>query len=176
MARRSDRVFANGIAAAVLTAAGLVGWAPLQAHPHPQDELEPGAAFARHALAMRGHPYRYGGERPGGFDCSGLVNYAASRIGLRVPRTTSELLQTGRRVDRSRLRPGDLVFFHQTGRKLLHVGIYIGDDYFVHAPSTGRVVSVDDLQNSYYRRHFWQARRIRFERDIPLVHRGGEFR
>ena len=129
----------------------------------PHDDNESSEAFVRHALAMLGHPYRYGGEQPGGFDCSGLVHYAASQIGARLPRTSGELLHVGRQVDRSKLRPGDLLFFHGSGRKPLHVGIYIGDDYFVHAPSTGRVVSIDDLHSAYYQRNYWQARRVRFE-------------
>lgn len=186
----------------MLFAAGVTVCGTVQAHPHeeetedgyyedengdagasrsgrsvrrPYDDSEPSEAFVRHALAMQGHPYRYGGERPGGFDCSGLVNYAASRIGARLPRTSRELLRVGRRVDRSKLRPGDLLFFHGSGRKPLHVGIYIGDDYFVHAPATGRVVRVDDLLSGYYRRNFWQARRVQFEseREYYSLNSGG---
>lgn len=133
----------------------------------PTDERlnDEGAAaedFVRHALAMQGQPYRYGGQQPGGFDCSGLVNYAASRVGTRLPRTSRELLDGGRWIDRSELRRGDLLFFHGSESKLVHVGIYIGDDHFVHAPSTGGVVRIDDLLSGYYRLNFWQARRVQF--------------
>ncbi len=175
---------------ALLFAAAVAVCATAQAHPHGEetiesyyedangnveatrsnrserpryDDSEPSEAFVRHALAMMGHPYRYGGEQPGGFDCSGLVQYAALQVGTRLPRTSRELLHVGRQVDRSKLRPGDLLFFHGSGRKPLHVGIYIGDDYFVHAPSSGRVVSIDDLHGAYYQRNYWQARRVQFE-------------
>jgi len=102
------------------------------------------------ALEQVGISYRYGGDSPTeGFDCSGLVHYAYRQAGLSLPRTTSSLWSQTRRVSRNGLRAGDLVFFNIEG-KMQHVGLYIGDDRFVHAPSTGRTVSVESLSSPFY--------------------------
>jgi cell wall-associated NlpC family hydrolase len=102
------------------------------------------------ALAQVGAPYRYGGQSPStGFDCSGLVHYAYLEAGRSLPRTTDSLWNTTRRVSRSGLQPGDLVFFSIEG-KMQHVGLYIGDNRFVHAPSSGRWVSVESLASPFY--------------------------
>lgn len=114
----------------------------------------------RHALAMVGRPYRAGGASPDGFDCSGLVHYSFLRAGLPVPRDTRSLLQAGRPVETEALAPGDLVFFDQEGKKASHVGIYLGQGRFVHAPSTGGRVRVDRLDAPYWRLSFSQARRL----------------
>jgi len=115
-------------------------------------------SFIAAALAMRGAPYRYGGESPNGFDCSGLVAYAAKQAGVQVPRTAREQLQSGIPVKRRSLQPGDLVFMRL--RKELHVGIVTGDGVFVHAPSKGGKVRVDQLDAQPYRDGFVAARRI----------------
>ncbi|NIR96568.1 MAG: C40 family peptidase, partial [Gammaproteobacteria bacterium] len=100
------------------------------------------------ARDMVGVPYRYGGESPReGFDCSGLVHYSYLRAGLRVPRTTRDQFRRGRPVPRGRLAPGDLLFFRLDGRKVSHVGIYMGNGRFVHAPSSGKTVSIASLGN-----------------------------
>ena len=114
------------------------------------------------ALGLVGTPYRYGGNTPaGGFDCSGLVGYVfldAARIYL--PRTTREIARFEARVPpRDRLAPGDLVLFSDRGT-VFHVGIYVGEGRFVHAPSTGGTVRLDHLHNPYWRRHYAGARRI----------------
>lgn len=119
----------------------------------------PRAIFVDSATAMLGQPYRYGGAAPGGFDCSGLVVYAASNAGLHVPRTASEQLHSGSAIPRTALKAGDLVFMHLT-RKELHVGIAIDSDRFVHAPATGRRVRIDSLSAPPYARAFLTARRI----------------
>jgi cell wall-associated NlpC family hydrolase len=111
------------------------------------------------ATAMLGQPYRWGGAAPGGFDCSGLVYYAAAGAGVRVPRTAHELEASGIRVARRDLRPGDLVFMHLT-RKELHVGIMVDPVRFIHAPSTGRTVRIDAIDALPYREGFIEARRI----------------
>jgi cell wall-associated NlpC family hydrolase len=111
------------------------------------------------ALSMLGQPYRYGGAAPGGFDCSGLVSYAASGAGIRVPRTAREQLAAGMPVPRGRLQPGDLVFMH-LARKELHVGIALGGERFIHAPSAGGHVRIDALTAAPYTSGFLGARRI----------------
>src|SRR5262245_13368721 len=112
------------------------------------------------ALAMLGKPYRRSGNTPAGFDCSGLVQYSYSRVGVTLPRETQAQRLEGRAVPASELRRGDLVFFDQEGKKSSHVGIYIGQGRFVHAPSTGGRVRTDGLEAVYWRSHFVEARRI----------------
>jgi cell wall-associated NlpC family hydrolase len=111
------------------------------------------------ATAMLGQPYRFGGAAPGGFDCSGLVAYAAGIAGVHVPRTAEEQLHWGVPIKRRELRAGDLVFMH-LARKELHVGIAIDGGRFVHAPSTGGYVRIDSLAAPPYAHGFSSARRI----------------
>lgn len=113
----------------------------------------------RTARAMLGEPYAYGGEKPGGFDCSGLVHYAYHRAGVPVPRTVREQLGAVERLPRQRLRPGDLVFFRFRG-KPAHVGIYVGGTRFIHAPSSGGVVRSDSLRQDYWRRRYLASGRF----------------
>lgn len=108
---------------------------------------------------MIGQPYRFGGAAPGGFDCSGLVVYAAGGAGIHVPRTAHEQLIFGAAISRAELAPGDLVFMH-LAHKELHVGIAIDGDRFIHAPSAGGRVRVDSLEAPPYSRGFLSARRI----------------
>jgi cell wall-associated NlpC family hydrolase len=114
------------------------------------------------ALGLVGTPYRWGGNTPaGGFDCSGLVGYVfldAAKVYL--PRTTREIARYDARVPpRDRLAPGDLVLFSDKG-SVFHVGIYVGEGRFVHAPSTGGTVRLDRLDGPYWGRHYAGARRI----------------
>ncbi len=108
---------------------------------------------------MLGQPYRWGGAAPGGFDCSGLVVYAANGMGLHLPRTAQDQLHRGVSVARRDVRAGDLVFLH-LARKELHVGIALDADRFVHAPSTGGTVRIDSLSAPPYARGFIKARRV----------------
>ena len=105
----------------------------------------------RVAMAMLGAPYHYGGSSPRGFDCSGLVYYAFRETGIRVPRTTRAQLRHAKPVSLSQLLPGDLLFFSQYSSRVSHVGIYVGDDWFIHAPSRGRRVSYDSLQDGFWK-------------------------
>ncbi len=116
------------------------------------------ALFVRSALAMVGRPYRYGGDTVRGFDCSGLVYYAAHRAGLDLPRTTAGQIHSGAPVARDRLRAGDLVFMRFPHEEL-HVGIAIDDERFVHAPSTNGRVRIDSLAAPVYAHAFLRARR-----------------
>jgi len=112
------------------------------------------------AIDMIGTPYRYGGTSPRGFDCSGLVYYAYRKAGIQPPRTTTEQYHQSKRVQVSRLQPGDLVFFTISQGKLSHVGIYAGDDRFVHAPSSGKSVAYATLHDPYWRGRLIGAGRI----------------
>jgi len=112
------------------------------------------------AAAMVGKPYRYGGNSPKGFDCSGLVYYSYRQAGLRVPRSTETQRAHSHRVSLARLTRGDLLFFDQQGKFSSHVGIYLGGNRFVHAPSSGKRVRVDSLNESYWQRHLVDARRF----------------
>lgn len=114
------------------------------------------------ALNMIGVRYRWGGNTPdSGLDCSGFVRYVfRDTLGLTLPRRAEEMSQVGEKVKFSELRPGDLVFFNTMRRTFSHVGIYIGDNKFVHSPSTGSKIRVDDLDDSYWEKRFTGARRI----------------
>ena len=111
------------------------------------------------AVRQVGTPYRYGGASPRGFDCSGLVQYAYRQAGLRVPRTTAQLWRHATPVDRTAMRTGDVLFFNVDG-KPSHVGIYLGNGRFVHAPSSGREVTTESLSTEFYRRRLLRAGRL----------------
>ena len=112
-----------------------------------------GSLVARHAVAMIGRPYLYGGASPdSGFDCSGLVHYSYQQSGVSVPRTSLEQFRAARKISLGEAVEGDLLFFEDQ-EKLSHVGIYIGDGQFVHAPTSGRTVSIANLDNAYYQMH-----------------------
>ena len=129
----------------------------------PADPARANAVLMR-AISLVGTPYRYGGNTPeGGFDCSGLVNYVyRDMLDMRLPRTTRELAaMQGPRIQPERLASGDLVFFG-SGGNVSHVGIYVGEGRFVHAPTTGGTVRLDRLDGHYWRDHYTGARRLLF--------------
>ena len=118
-----------------------------------------GERAASIALDQVGVPYRYGGTGPRGFDCSGLVQFAYDGAGVSVPRTTRQLWSAATTVDDDEMRVGDLLFFSISG-KMSHVGMYVGDGRFVHAPQSGRRVSVASLEAPFYRSALLRAGRI----------------
>ena len=137
------------------------GTATATAVDQPAPAMAGGELFVARATAMLGEPYRYGGAAPSGFDCSGLVVYAARDTGLSLPRTALQLLTVGEGVARDQLRAGDLVFMHLAGKEL-HVGIALDARRFVHAPSAGGYVRIDLLEREPYARNFFAARRLSF--------------
>lgn len=155
--------YALTIASACLLAAGCTttprGPAPSRTVVYPALTPEQSSDIAIHALGLVGTPYRFGGNTPeGGFDCSGLIGYVyRSRAGLVPPRTVAQLDRFGQAVSPSELRTGDLVLFG--GRRPTHAGIYVGAGRFVHAPSTGGEVRLDNLAGVYWSRQIVTARR-----------------
>ena len=146
-----------GSPAADIPAAGtrprIVDPAPAARAAPSRDDADVRATLTGLAADMIGVPSRYGGTSPAeGFDCSGLVFYSYSGAGLSVPRNSVELFKAARKIPLDAAREGDLVFF-QDQRKLSHVGIYLGEGRFVHAPSSGSTVRVSTLDSAYYRRH-----------------------
>jgi cell wall-associated NlpC family hydrolase len=130
----------------------------------PASAASNGYAISGSALQLRGTPYRNGGHDPSGFDCSGFVWYVFDQNGVRVPRTVTEQFRAGAEVDPADLRAGDLVFFDTINgpvrQAATHVGISIGGDEFVHAPSTAGEVRVERLGSTYWAPRFVGARRM----------------
>ena len=115
-----------------------------------------------YAKSLIGTPYKYGGNSPEyGFDCSGFVVHVFRQsLGIKLPRTTSKIRYTGKAVRKKHLRAGDLVFFNTLRRKFSHVGIYLGNNRFIHAPSSGGSVRIENMQVNYWRKIYNGARRI----------------
>ena len=169
MGSTSQYRYISFFTALLLALAGLTGCASTSSVTHQSAEttvpttiksqLSPHHALAI-AVDMIGTPYRYGGTSPRGFDCSGLVYYAYRKAGIHSPRTTTEQYRQSKRVPVSHLQPGDLVFFTITQGKLSHVGIYAGDDRFIHAPSSGKSVLYATLHDPYWLERLIGAGRI----------------
>jgi murein DD-endopeptidase len=132
--------------------------------PGDPGTTEPSESFILESVAltarrMVGIPYHYGGNDPRGFDCSGLVFYAYREAGVLVARTSREQLRASQPLKVDQALPGDLVFFRMS-KRAWHVGIYLGDRRFIHAPSTGKAVVIERLDDGYYLRHRIQIRRL----------------
>ncbi|MBC2714002.1 MAG: C40 family peptidase [Desulfobacteraceae bacterium] len=118
-----------------------------------------GEKIVKIAVRYKGFPYKYGGTTPKGFDCSGFTSYVFKKAGIEIPRTAGAQYRQGSSVSKSDLKKGDLVFFTRWGLigKIFspgHVGIYIGNDRFIHAPSKGGKVRIDLLNNVYWKRNY----------------------
>lgn len=118
--------------------------------------------FVSKAMAYLGTRYKYGGSSPSaGFDCSGLIWYVAKEsLGVNLPRVAAEQAKLGKHVARADLERGDLVFFNTAGRRFSHVGIYVGDGKFLHAPSSGGKVRVEAMSQRYWNSRYNGARRL----------------
>lgn len=133
------------------------------ATPAASRALEPtpaGREVVMYALGLIGTDYRFGGKNPeAGLDCSGMVSYIYARAAqVQVSGSAADIARKGRPVSRQSLRPGDLVFFNTLNRPRSHVGIYIGDQRFVHAPSSNGQVRIERLDNGYFASRFEEAR------------------
>jgi cell wall-associated NlpC family hydrolase len=119
-------------------------------------------SLTSYARSLVGIPYKYGGNSPGsGFDCSGFVGHVFRHtLGINLPRSSEEISHLGQAISTGNLRAGDLVFFNTLQRKFSHVGIYLGSDRFIHAPSSSGSVRTENMREAYWKRHYDGARRI----------------
>ncbi len=117
----------------------------------PDLSLTLGDEIALRAISLVGKPYRYGGADLQGFDCSGMVYFIHQALGIEVPRTAADQQRAAMSVNKATLRPGDLLFFRITSSKRIsHVGIYVGENRFVHAPQSGKLIELRTLNDQYY--------------------------
>lgn len=164
---RKKQPFARFLFAASCLAACLAGWtasafAGEGEETAAYDSSRRAAELAMHAMSVIDAEYRYGGNSPrNGIDCSGLVRYVYKNAwGAELPRTAASISEVSQRIGRDELRPGDLVFYNTQKRPFSHVGIYLGDNKFVHAPSKGKRVRVDNMDSRYWQVRFNGARRV----------------
>lgn len=135
----------------------IIGLSACASRPIIQDNAKTQSlrqSIVTHAMRMQGKPYRYGGADQRGFDCSGLVQYSYRQAGIDVPRTTYQQFRNSIPLYDYQLKPGDLVFFRINNSIVSHVGIYIGNKQFIHAPGNGKNVRLETLNDSYWEKHF----------------------
>lgn len=119
-----------------------------------------GGEIAMRAISLLGRPYRWGGNGPEAFDCSGLVRFVHQQLGIEVPRTAADQFSAAQPVKVGELQPGDLLFFRLESRRISHVAIYAGEGRFVHAPQSGRAVELRTLDDRFYRPRLAGAGRL----------------
>ncbi len=134
---------------------------PVPVTPIHNDEAQMNN-LAIYAISLYDTPYQYGGKsRSNGFDCSGFVQYVfRNTLGLQLPRTSSEMSRAGTPLGQDQLKPGDLVFFNTTHSPYSHVGIFVGDNRFVHSPRSGKAIMMSSMNEKYWRTRYNGARRI----------------
>ena len=159
----SSFLLAASFASAVVTASATES---VRKADEPQSSFERYTHVAQdvilQGLKLVGVRYRFGGnDESSGLDCSGFVRLVfKDSLGAQLPRTAAEMSQVGQHIDTSQLKPGDLVFFNTMRRAFSHVGIYLGDNHFLHAPRTGAEVRVENMEDSYWIKRYNGARRI----------------
>ncbi|NLE24367.1 MAG: hydrolase [Clostridiaceae bacterium] len=126
----------------------------------PQATSPKALAIINTAKSYQGVPYVWGGTTPDGFDCSGFIQYVFNKNGISLPRVTSDQYKVGTSVSKSNLIPGDLVFFETYKPGASHVGIYIGNNQFIHASSGKNKVMISSLTSTYYTEHYIGSRRV----------------
>lgn len=151
----------SGLCSPILASAG-----PVDEHKTASTRLQEignkASDVAMQAINLLGIRYKYGGNEPEtGLDCSGLVRFAFKEAwGKDLPRTAREISKVGEKVDNTELKPGDLVFYNTLRRGFSHVGIYLGDNKFIHSPSSGGEVRIESMDITYWKKRFMGARRI----------------
>ncbi len=150
----------------LLLGLGACGSVAPRHHTHQTGPIDTSTVIQT-ARAQLGTDYKYGGESPDeGFDCSGLVYYSFLQAGVALPRTTFGQYKRTRAVSREQLARGDLIFFRISRSRISHVGIYLGKNRFIHAPSTGKSVAIARLDTPYWRKRYIRAGRIYPRREI----------
>ena len=145
---------------ALLSACGSAPQRAGSGENYPDEKMN---ELVMYAMSLADTPYHYGGNSPvNGFDCSGFVDHVFRHsLGITLPRTSRELSHVGVSVNIRQLRPGDLVFYNTQHSSYSHVGIYVGDDKFVHAPKTGSQIRVEKMNEKYWLNRYNGARRIK---------------
>ncbi|MDO4906523.1 C40 family peptidase [Neisseria sp.] len=121
-------------------------------------QQEGGRELILQSMDLVGTPYRWGGTTENGFDCSGMIQYLyKNALNVNIPRTSRQMAEASRKISPKKLKSGDLVFFNTSGRGISHVGLYIGNGEFIHAPRSGSTVRTERLDKPYYAQRFVKA-------------------
>lgn len=136
---------------------------PRAAAPAPAANSKSDAdALISNAMGFLGVAYRFGGASPSGFDCSGFMQYVFRKaFAVNLPRVSAEQAKVGVHVSRGNLQAGDMVFFRTRGKRISHVGMYVGNGRFIHAPRTGKRIEITSLNNKYWSARYATARRVK---------------
>ncbi|MFI4967790.1 MAG: C40 family peptidase [Gammaproteobacteria bacterium] len=157
---RSSTILLCCLLLILVALSGCAQWPePGAAAPSTPAQANLGQESVHRAESQVGAPYIYGGDTPQGFDCSGLVEYVYGQAGVHLPRTAEGQYNKTPRVTRGAIQPGDILFFSSDSGNLMHVGIYIGSHWFVHAPDSGKSVSSARLDSEYWKGHYLGAGR-----------------
>ena len=136
------------------------GTSPQRSGSNSEDKMN---ELVMYAMSLADTPYHYGGKDPeNGFDCSGFVDHVYQHsLGISLPRTSHELSRVGTPINHKQLQPGDLVFYNTQHSAYSHVGIYVGENKFVHAPKSGSRIRVEEMNEKYWQHRYNGARRIK---------------